>query len=597
MADQKRYQVELEDVNVHFSDYLKVAKYAGYIKKEIILRTVLGVVQTASYVLQAVFMALGTAAVFDGTSMAKAAGFFGIVFLCILGRTFLVRYTEGYTKQIGGKIKTVLRELLVGKLMDLGPAYQMDKRSGRFQSLVTDGVEYMEPYFVSYIPQVFIVAISVTGIVIYIYSVSIPAGLIVTFSVLLAILMPHILMRFYTKACIGYWKNYAQLNSAYIDTMQGMNTLKVFQAEEYKGEELADLSERFRIRQLTNTRNSLFSTANIALMSGIATAVATGAAAYAASLGKISVGSLLAVMFLVIECVRPVGDLNTAWHACMMGFSVASEFLEILNEPVPVAEKENARKDGIDGDLPEVRFDHVSFQYSRNREFALQDVSFRIAPGEMAAVVGTSGAGKSTVANLLLRFFDTSSGTVSINGIPVEDFSLDYLRSCISVVFQNTYLFHGTIRENIAMARPDASFEEIVEAAKTANAHEFIIEFPMGYDTPVGERGNNLSGGQKQRIAIARAVLKRAPLIIMDEATSSVDAVSERIIRETMDQLQGKFTMLVIAHRLSTIQDADRILVLEKGKLTETGTHEELSRKKGEYYNLIEAQRRGESNV
>ena len=372
-----------------------------------------------------------------------------------------------------------------------------------------------------------------------------------------------------------------------------MNTLKLFNAEVYKGEELRELSDRFKILQIVNTRNSLFSNGNISLMTGIATSITTGVAAYLCCDGNISVSVLMTFMFLVIECVRPIGDLNNAWHASMMGFSVASELLEILDAPVGTKETENPIQTGLDNELPSVEFNHVSFQYNSKRENALEDVNFKIRPGETVAVVGSSGAGKSTLVNLLLRFYDATKGNVRINGIDIKDFGLEYLRSKIGVVFQNTYLFYGTVKENISMARPDATEEEIIQAAKVANAHEFIMELPKGYDTLVGERGDTLSGGQQQRIAIARAILKGAPILLMDEATSSVDAASETMIQQTMENLQGQFTTVLIAHRLSTIQRAQRIFVLDQGRLAECGTHEELLNRNGIYARLIAAQNGG----
>lgn len=587
---ERKSTTEFYDIHVSFLDYLKVAKYARYITKEIVCKILQGLLVTASYVFQAIALAQGVGSVFARTDIKKCLLWYGIVIACIIFRAFLTKYQEGYTKQIGGKIKTVLREMLVGKLLELGPEYQADKRSGRFQSLVTDGIEYIEPYFVSYIPQVFIVFFSVLPMVIYIFANEPVCGAIVLVSTTLAILMPHIFMRYYTVSCIGYWKNYAVLNAQYIDTMQGMNTLKLFNAEGDKGKELRELSERFRILQETNTRNSLFSNANIALMTGIATSVMTGVAAYSCNDGKISASVLMTFLFLVIECVRPIGDLNNAWHASMMGFSVASELLEILDAPVSTKEKENPVVRGLESGLPSIEFKNVSFSYNNKREEALKNVSFSIVPGETVAIAGSSGAGKSTVINLLLRFYDVSKGSIRINGVDLKDYEIEYLRSKIAVVFQNTYLFYGTVRENIRMAAPNATDEEIIEAAKVANAHAFIMELPKGYDTIVGERGDTLSGGQQQRIAIARAILKKAPVLLLDEATSSVDAASEAMIQETIENLRGRFTTIIIAHRLSTIQNAGRILVLNQGELKECGSHEELLKKKGIYAGLIAAQ-------
>lgn len=571
--------------------YIRVAKFTKYIKKELLIKILLGLCVTGTYVIQAICLAKGTALVFSRAKFQEIVLFYVSAAFLLIVRALLVRYLEGYTKQIAGKLKHRLREKIIKKLLLLGPAYQMNKRSGKLQSIITDGVEYLEPYLVNYIPQIFIVVCSVIPMVIYISFLDSTAGMILSLAVLLAVILPHAMMPFTSRASIGYWREYAVLNSQFVDTMQGMNTLKMFAAEKIKGDELHRDSESFRYRQIINTRNSLFSSAAITFMMGVATAITTGVAAYSCSDGKLEYAGLLNIMFLVIECVRPIGEMNNAWHSSYLGLSVSKEFLEIMEEPIKICEPEEPKKLNLNGKLPEIEFQHVNFRYTEKRELALQDMSFQIKKGETVAFVGASGAGKSTIVNLLLRFYDQDSGKILINGIETKDLSLEELRSNIAIVFQNTYLFYGTVMENIRMARPEATDEEVYEAARIAHAHNFIEKLEHGYDTLVGERGATLSGGQKQRIAIARAVLKNTSILVMDEATSSVDAATEEIIQETLKGLQGKYTTILIAHRLSTIQHADCIYVLNEGALYESGTHKELLQKKGIYWSLVEAQK------
>lgn len=585
---------EIEN-NYNLTGYLRIAKYCRYIKKEIIIKIILNILVTGTYVLQAILLAKGTAAVFAGEPFRIVLSFYSVVIFCIILRAILIKYLEGYTKLIAGKLKAKLREFVIDKLLRLGPGYQADKRSGRFQSLVTDGIEYLEPYLVNYIPQIFITVLSVFPLVIYIFTVDAAVGIILVVSTLLAVLLPHFLVSFYTNACVGYWQEYAILNSQYIDAMQGMNTLKVFNGSKKKGTELAKASECFRQRQLINTRYSLLTSNTIIFMIAVASSITIGIAAYKCSDGRITTNELLNIMFLVIECVRPIGILNDAWHSSNLGLSVASELLEILEEPITDNNCKNARKDGLEQGLPNIEFENVSFQYNNKREFALSNVSFSLDAGNSVAVVGESGSGKSTIVNLLLRFYDTKIGKIKINGVDIQDYDIEYLRSKISVVFQTTFLFYGTVRDNIRMAAPDATDEQIIEAAKASNAHEFIMSLPKQYDTIVGEKGENLSGGQRQRIAIARAILKDAPILIMDEATSNVDTENEKEIQETLEKLEGKFTRILIAHRLSTIRNAKQIYVFDKGHLTETGTHTELMKKRGSYYYLTKIQDGGEA--
>lgn len=232
----------------------------------------------------------------------------------------------------------------------------------------------------------------------------------------------------------------------------------------------------------------------------------------------------------------------------------------------------------------------MSFRYETRAGPAVADVSFDIAAGETVAVVGRSGAGKSTVVALLLRFFDPDSGRITIDGIDIREVTLDSLREQIAVVSQDTYLFYGTIADNLRLARPDATQDELVEAARAANIHAFIASLPADYDTMVGERGLTLSGGQRQRIAIARALLKDAPVLVLDEATSAVDAENEQAITEALDRLTTGRTTLVVAHRLSTVRRADRIVVLSHGAVAEIGEHTELVDRQGDYARLVAAQ-------
>ncbi len=238
-----------------------------------------------------------------------------------------------------------------------------------------------------------------------------------------------------------------------------------------------------------------------------------------------------------------------------------------------------------------VRFEHVTFSYNEGDEI-LHDLSFEAEPGQAVGLVGPSGAGKSTIASLLPRFYDCDAGTIRIDGTDIKHVTLDSLRNQVGIVPQETILFNGSVYDNILYGRLDATKEEIEEAAKAANAHDFIMELPDGYNTMLGDRGVNISGGQRQRIAIARAILKDPRILILDEATSALDTESERVVQEALNRLMVGRTSIIIAHRLSTIKNADRILVLDKGKLVEDGTHEELMNKNGLYAHLYQIQYR-----
>lgn len=307
--------------------------------------------------------------------------------------------------------------------------------------------------------------------------------------------------------------------------------------------------------------------------------------------GELQVGQLISFLFYSAFIGGSIGGLANVYANLQKAIGATEDLMDIFNEGTEDIQSKEARLELSDfrGDI---RFDQLSFTYpSRPDSKVLSNLSFGISAGEQLAVVGPSGAGKSTLVSLLLNFYKPDSGTLYFDDKPAEEYQLSALRDQMAVVPQDVFLFGGTIKENIAYGRPGASEEEIIEAAKQANAWSFIKDFPEGLNTLVGERGVQLSGGQRQRVAIARAILKDPRILILDEATSALDSESERLVQEALDNLMKGRTSIVIAHRLATVRDADRILVLDKGELVELGNHEELiSKEDGLYQSLSKLQ-------
>ena len=301
-----------------------------------------------------------------------------------------------------------------------------------------------------------------------------------------------------------------------------------------------------------------------------------------------SIGELTQFIGYVAMLQQPLMMLQRIVDWTTRSLTAAERVFEVMDTPIEVGDREDSVS------MPDMKgavtFKDVHFGYEKARE-VLHGVSMEVAPGEVIGLVGHSGAGKSTLINILMRFYDPTQGTVEMDGVDLRKIKLEDFRSQVGVVLQESYLFPGSIKDNIAYGRPKATLEEVMQAAKAANAHDFIVNFPDGYDSYVGERGQRLSGGERQRIAIARAILHNPKVLILDEATASVDTETERMIQEALERLISGRTVFAIAHRLSTLRNADRLIVIDKGKVAEVGTHDELmGREKGIYAKLVEMQ-------
>jgi subfamily B ATP-binding cassette protein HlyB/CyaB len=303
--------------------------------------------------------------------------------------------------------------------------------------------------------------------------------------------------------------------------------------------------------------------------------------------GNLSVGQLIAFQMFCGQFSGPILRLVNLWNEFQQALLSVDRLGDILNHPTEHSTAKAITLQSLKGD---VRFDNISFSYAPELPNVIEEFSFQVSAGTSVGIVGRSGSGKSTIAKLLQRLYLSRSGAIYVDGVDIQHMSPLWLRNNIGVVLQENYLFSGTIRDNISISRPDSSMDVIIEAAKSAGAHEFITELSQGYDTQVGERGTALSGGQRQRIAIARALITSPSILIFDEATSALDFESERIIQDNLKKIKANRTMFIIAHRLSTVKECDRIIVLEKGKIIEDGAHASLLAAKGYYYSLYQYQ-------
>src|SRR6056297_2821265 len=371
------------------------------------------------------------------------------------------------------------------------------------------------------------------------------------------------------------------------ETLSAVRIVKAFNNEEKEIQKFSRANDRTLQENLKGVQVEATITPIVEIIIALGSAAFLWYGGHKVLRGAMTTGELITFIGYIGLLVSPINILSRSYNRIQKGVGAAERIFKLLNIEEKVVEKDNAKKmPAIKG---EVVFDEVDFSY-KNDEKVLKEINLKIKPGEMIAIVGHSGAGKSTLVNLIPRFYDVDSGEIRIDGIDIKDVKIDTLRKQIGIVPQETILFKGTIAENIAYGAEHKSREEILDAAKKANAHQFIVEFDKGYDTEIGERGVSLSGGQKQRISIARALLTDHKILILDEATSSLDLKSESLIQEALERLIKDRTTFVIAHRLSTVINADNIVVLEEGKIVEQGKHNELIKNEGYYYNLYKSQ-------
>src|SRR5881409_2740235 len=531
--------------------------------------------------------------VLAGESLASLAPAIALTALALAARSALDYARTMVAHHTAPRVQERLRQVLYTQVASLGPAHFARARTGDVMLSLVEGVQQLETYFGQYLPQLFVSALTPLLIFAFVAFVDLPVALVLLVAAFVVLLAPALWHGRDRQASLARARAYAAFGADFLDAVQGLATLKAF------GQSGA------RARQLEGRAHELFQSTMWVLGSntlarGITdTVIAVGAAgalalgAWRVSTGAMSVPALLVILMLGVEVFRPLRELRILLHQGMLGLSAARGIFALL-DAVPAVSDRPAGPEPADAG---VAFEGVTFAYPGARRPAHVELSFQVQPGERVAIVGPSGSGKSTIARLLLRFHDPDRGQVRMGGRDLRELSLEQVRRRVALVSQDTWLFHGTVGDNILMGKPDASPEELRAAARAGNAEEFILRLPQGYDTVVGERGVRLSGGQRQRIAIARALLRDTPILVLDEALSSVDAESEALIQTALDGLMRGRTTLVFAHRLSSVIGADRILVLDQGRLVEQGTHAELIGRGGAYTRLMAGQARDGAGV
>ena len=495
------------------------------------------------------------------------------------------------------KVQLHLRTVIFDKVTELGPSHFGLERTGDGILAMIDGVEQLEIYFGQYLPQLIVSAVTpllIFGVVAFL---DLPVALVMLAAALITLIAPQIFHVWDKNNSLGRSRAYKAFAAEFLDSVQGLATLKAFGQSVPRAQTLKQKADDL-------FKSTMWVLATNSLARGITdTGIAVGAAAtlalgaFRVVDGSMDLAVLIMILMLGVEVFRPLRDMRSLMHNGMVAQASAQTIFHLLDAEATVTESTNATPAGALS--PTVTFENVRFAYPGGRRAAHEDLDFEVKAGERVGFVGSSGVGKTSIVRLLLRFYDPDKGAIKIGGRDLRDLTFDDIRCQIAVVNQDTYLFHGSVEDNLRVGKPDATDDEIKAACRAANAQEFVEKLPNGYATVIGERGIRLSGGQRQRIAIARAILRDAPILVLDEALSAVDAENEAVIQDALDRLMEGRTTLIFAHRLSSVIGSDRILVLDKGKITETGTHNDLMLRRGIYHRLmaVQAEERAEGEL
>jgi len=552
--------------------------------------------------------------------------FLSIMLLLALVRATFVWSGDVLAQRSASHLKGRLRADLTQRLFTLGPAFTRDERSGELVNAVVEGVEVLDEYITLFQPLRTLAMIVPVFVALVVFVLDPPTVLILIFTGPVLVLFLALIGSRAKEMTEQRFVELSWMSAFFLDILQGLATLKMFGRSREQIETIREISEYYGNTTLEVLRTA-FQTALVLEWGG---AVATALVAVEISLrlmsGGIAFERALAVLIITPEFFFPLRQLALKYHAGTAGKAAADRIFAILDTPVVVQQPPiGNRASRAEADRPpawtlmdasaqaddqpldsvgantirssarlDIHFERVSFAYDNGQRPALQDFSLHIPLGQQIALVGATGAGKTTVANLLLRFSEPDSGLITVDGAALNEIDPTMWRSQVAWVPQRPHLFYGTIADNIRLAKPAATQDEVIAAASAAHAHAFIEKLPQGYATPIEEQGARLSGGQQQRLAIARAFLKDAPFLILDEATAHLDAESEALIQDALDRLLRDRTVLIIAHRLKLVYNADQVVVMQQGRAIETGKHDALLAQNGAYRQLVASYEGGE---
>jgi len=510
-----------------------------------------------------------------------------LILLGLYALRAVFRFLTSYLPHIASwRLVAFVRVRLYNQFQSLSMSYYHDKQTGELMSKVVNDTATFENLIAHAIPDLITSILTLIGVYAILLSINTRLAMLISIPIPLILLMSFIVRRIRKHFRVGQEK-IAELNSVLQDNFSGMKEIQVFNKQEHESGRVSKSANEYSNALIRALYYMGILHPSVEFIASIGMIIMLIAGPMLALSTGFSMPDLFAFLLYLAMLYPPITQLARMVEDFQSALAGAERVFEVLDTESSIQDKPNAISVGkLSGQLS---FNHVSFSYKDDLQ-VLDDITINVQPGEMVALVGPTGVGKSTISALITRFYDPDSGSITMDGIDLRDMTLESLRNQLSLVLQDVFLFNGTISENIAYGSAEATFEQIKSAARTACIAEYIESLPERYDTVIGERGVRLSGGQKQRISIARSVLRNSPILILDEATSSVDTETEKEIQQAISSIAGTRTLIVIAHRLSTIQSADKIVVLEGGRIVEQGKHDELIRQNGAYAKLCNIQ-------
>lgn len=616
----------------------RLLQYVKTMRPYIAVVAILSFLTAIFIILQAHYIAqIINAAFLQKQALAQLTTPLVVLLLVIIGRAAVIWSNTATTNFVSSTVKGNMRLRLFQHLLKLGPMFIKGERSGEIVNTTTDGVEALDAYFNQYFPQVCATMVIPLTILAVVFATDILSGIVLLVTLPILPVFMILIGKKANAMTERRWRQLSTLSAHFLDVLQGLTTLKLFRRAERQRETIRQISERYGQTTMAVLRVAFLSSLVMEMGATISNAIIAVEIGLRLLYGQIPFAQAFFVLLLTPEFYQPLRSLGTQFHASIESAAGAQRIFDILETPISKQaitntqtastlpmEPQTLTLEKIHYTYPEpaentetesetstkkiggvtvaaqvaaaaATTTQISQPVTQQRQEALRGISFEIQRGQRVAIVGKSGAGKSTIASLLLRFIEPDEGTIRIDGIPAQNFTVQDWRKLIAWQPQRPYLFNTTIADNIRLGRPEASQQEVEQAARMADLHAFIQTLPLGYETVIGERGTRLSGGQLQRLSMARALLKNAPILVLDEATSTLDAESETQILHTLESIAHEHITLIIAHRLNTISNADRIIVLQEGKIVGCGCHNELLAQSPIYQKLVKAYETEES--